>query len=32
MTTTTMNLPDADEMETRIIAALKTVYDPGNPG
>ena len=31
MTTTTMNLPDADEMETRIIAALKTVYDPEIP-
>ena len=31
MTTTTTNLPDADEMETRIIAALKTVYDPEIP-
>ena len=31
MTTTTMNLPDADEMETRIIEALKTVYDPEIP-
>jgi len=31
MTTTTTHLPDADEMEARIIAALKTVYDPEIP-
>lgn len=31
MTTTTMQLPDADEMEARVIAALKTVYDPEIP-
>ena len=31
MTVTTTNLPDADEMEARIIAALKTVYDPEIP-
>ena len=28
---TTTNLPDADEMETRVIEALKTVYDPEIP-
>ncbi|MDS4028825.1 MAG: SUF system Fe-S cluster assembly protein [Candidatus Contendobacter sp.] len=31
MTTTTANLPDADEMENRVIEALKTVYDPEIP-
>ena len=31
MTTTTTNLPDADEMEARVITALKTVYDPEIP-
>ncbi len=31
MTTTPMNLPDADEMEARIIEAIKTVYDPEIP-
>ena len=31
MTTTTTNLPDADEMEARVIEALKTVYDPEIP-
>lgn len=29
--TTTTNLPDADEMEAKVIAALKTVYDPEIP-
>ena len=29
--TNTVNLPDADEMEAKIIAALKTVYDPEIP-
>lgn len=31
MMTNTANLPDADEMEAKIIAALKTVYDPEIP-
>jgi FeS assembly SUF system protein len=30
-TTATMDLPDADEMEARVIEALKTVYDPEIP-
>ncbi|MFO1371902.1 MAG: iron-sulfur cluster assembly protein [Candidatus Competibacteraceae bacterium] len=28
---TTTNLPDADEMEAKVIEALKTVYDPEIP-
>ena len=31
MTATTLNLPDADEMEAKIIEAIKTVYDPEIP-
>ncbi len=31
MTETTTSLPDADEMEARVIDALKTVYDPEIP-
>ena len=30
-TTATMDLPDANEMEARVIEALKTVYDPEIP-
>lgn len=30
-TTTAMELPDAGEMEARVIEALKTVYDPEIP-
>lgn len=29
--TPTTNLPDADEMEAKVIEALKTVYDPEIP-
>ncbi len=30
-TNTTMDLPDAEELESRVIEALKTVYDPEIP-
>jgi FeS assembly SUF system protein len=31
MTTTTADMPDADDMEAKIIEAIKTVYDPEIP-
>ena len=31
MSTTTMDLPDAEELEAKVIEAIKTVYDPEIP-